>query len=172
MLLLAMSVAALLSVGDPLPTLRGKDLQGTSVELPAAAKGDVTLLIVGFSYDSRFAVEEWAKRYRQEFQRLQGVRFYEVPMIGGFARLGKWFIDSGMRRGTPAEDHTKVITVYGSTGDWKKRLAYRDADAAYLILLDREGRIRFLHTGKFEQTHWNRLSSLTRKYLSQPAQRH
>ena len=42
-----------------------------------------------------------AKRFRQEFEKNPKVTFYEIPMIGGMARLGKWFIDSGMRRGTP-----------------------------------------------------------------------
>jgi hypothetical protein len=168
MLLLSMAVAGLLSIGDPLPSLKGKDLAGTSIELPAAAKGDVTLLIVGFSYDSRFAVEEWAKRFRQEFERLPGVRFYEVPMIGGMARMGKWFIDSGMRRGTPEADHGRVITVYGGTGDWKKRLGYKDGKAAYLILLDRSGRIRYLYQGSMDSAVWQKLASETRRWL-QPA---
>ena len=43
------------------------------------------------------------------------VTFFEIPMIGGLARMGKWFIDSGMRRGTPKADHENVITVYGGT---------------------------------------------------------
>jgi len=167
MLLFCMAAAGLLSIGDPLPSLNGKDLSGTSIELPAAAKGDVTLLIVGFSYDSRFAVEEWAKRFRQEFERLPGVRFYEVPMIGGMARMGKWFIDSGMRKGTPQADHNKVITVYGGTGDWKKRLDFRDGKAAYLILLDRTGRVRYLYQGSMDSAAWRRLASTTRQWMQQ-----
>jgi hypothetical protein len=31
------------------------------VVLPQAARGRVALLLLGFSYDSRFAVEAWAK---------------------------------------------------------------------------------------------------------------
>ncbi|MBE7545346.1 MAG: hypothetical protein M9913_16095 [Bryobacteraceae bacterium] len=167
MLLLSMAVAGLLSIGEPLPSLQGKDLSGTPIELPAAARGDVTLLIVGFSYDSRVAVEDWAKRFRQEFERLPGVRFYEVPMIGGMARMGKWFIDSGMRRGTPKADHGKVITVYGGSGDWKKRLGYRDGAAAYLILLDRTGRVRYLYQGKMDSAAWRKLASTTRQWMQQ-----
>ncbi len=169
MLLLSMAVAGLLTAGDPLPTLRGKDLNGASVELPAAAQGEVTLLILGFSYDSRFAVEDWAKRFRQEFERLPGVRFYEVPMIGGMARLGKWFIDSGMKKGTPERDRHRVITVYGDTGAWKTRLGYRDKKAAYLVLLDRKGRVRYLYAGGMMDTEWRKLASATRQWM-QPQQ--
>lgn len=168
MLLLAMA-ATVLSVGDPLPALSGEDLTGRKIELPRAAAGNVTLLIAGFTYNSRFAVEDWAKRFKQEFIRLPGVAFYEIPMIGGFARLGKWWIDSGMRRGTPAADHSRVITIYRDTGDWKKRLQFNDKDAAYLILLDRQGRIRWLHSGKMDDRVWQSLASATRQWL-QPGQ--
>jgi len=83
--------------------------------LPQAAEGRVTLLLLGFTYKSRFAVEAWASRFRAQFQSDPGMTFYEIPMIGGLARLAKWFIDTGMRRGTPEADYEHVITVYGST---------------------------------------------------------
>lgn len=163
--MIAMTLAAALAAGDPLPPLRGRDLTGAKVELPAASQGKVTLLIVGFTYESRHQVEAWAKRFRQEFERHPRIAFYEVPMIGGAARLGKWFIDSGMRRGTPRADHARVITVYSETGEWKKRLDYRDKDASYLILLDHSGRVRMLHRGALEETAWRRLASATRQWL-------
>ena len=128
-----------LAAGDPLPALRGEFLTGQTAVLPQAASGRVALLLLGFSYDSRFAVEAWAKQFRAQFGTDPRVTFYEVPMIGGLSRLGKWFIDRGMRRGTPKADHEHVITVYGGTEPWKRRVAFRDSEAAYLILLDKPG---------------------------------
>ena len=81
--------------------------------------------MLGFTYDSRFPVEAWAKRFRQDFGAEPGVTFFEIPMIGGMARMGKWFIDSGMRRGTPKADHENVITVYGGTDAWKQRVGFK-----------------------------------------------
>ena len=67
-------------------------------------------------------------------------------MIGGMARMGKWFIDSGMRRGTPKADQENVITVYGGTDAWKQRVGFGDPKAAYLILdrPERQGRLAML----------------------------
>jgi len=90
-----------IAVGDQLPLLRGEFLTGRTAVLPQAAYGRVALLMLGFTYDSRFSVEAWAKRFRHDFGGEPRVTFFEIPMIGGFATLGKWFIDSGMRRGTP-----------------------------------------------------------------------
>src|SRR4051812_32812907 len=130
-----------LTVGQPLPELRGEFLSGRTAVLPQAAAGKVTLLLLGFSYDSRYAVEAWGKRFRGQFGADSRVTFYEIPMIGGLARMGKWFIDSGMRKGTPKEDYEHVITVYGGAGPWKHWVGHTDPTAAYLILLDGTGRV-------------------------------
>ncbi|MBK7926997.1 MAG: hypothetical protein IPJ98_05700 [Bryobacterales bacterium] len=89
-------------------------------------------------------------------------------MISGFGRLGKWFIDSGMRRGTPPAGHTHVITIYGGTDPWKQRLRVSDSTHAYLILLDPTGRIAWLHHGPFDETAAQTLADQTRRLLPKP----
>jgi hypothetical protein len=67
-----------------------------------------------------------------------------------------------MRSGTPVELHDRVITVYKGSGDWKKRLAYsaEREDDAYLIVLDREGIVQWLHHGGFDQARADDLRGL------------
>jgi len=150
---------------ERLPTLKGEYLTGREATLPDDARGRVTLLAFGFSYDSRFAVEEWVKSFRQDFGSSPGTSFYEIPMIGGMARLGKWFIDSGMRKGTPKADHEHVITVYGGVDPWKKRLEFSKADEAYLVLLDAEGRMVWRHHGKFDPAVYTKLAGAVNQLL-------
>jgi len=142
-----------LRVGDPLPTLEGQLLTGREAVLPQAASGKVTLVAIGFTYQSRVPVEAWADWHRKTFGSRADVTLFEVPMIGGLATLGRWFIDRGMRHGTPAALHDRVITVYGGTGEWKRRLSYSSGreDDAYLIVVDREGIVRWLYHGGFDQ---------------------
>jgi hypothetical protein len=146
-----------LTVGATMPALEGDLLSERKAVLPDAARGKVTLLALGFSYDSRFAVEEWCGRFRSEFGGRPDVTFYEVPMLGGGARMARWFIDGGMRRNTPKELHGNVLTVYGGTGPWKARLGVTDEDAAYLLLLDREGRVAWQHAGRFDAARFDEL---------------
>ncbi len=98
MILMASALIAALQPGESLPPLKGEFLTGREAQLPDAASGRVALLALGFTYNSRFPVEAWVGRFRKDFGSNPRVTFYEIPMIGGMARLGKWFIDSGMRK--------------------------------------------------------------------------
>jgi len=148
-------------VGQPFPTLRGDLLTGATVDLPAAASGKVTLLLLGFTYGSRSEVEAWSVRFREAFAREPRVTFFEVPMLGGMARVGRWFIDSGMRRGTPQAFHGNVLTVYQDVGDWKRRIGYHEKmeSAAYLVLLGADGTVRWLHAGPVDDASFASLNA-------------
>ena len=160
-------LTAALTVGTPMPKIEGEDLSGHKAILPDAAKGKVTLVAMGFSYESRRPVAAWAKRFRHEFGQHPDAAFFEVPVISGMARLAKLFIDSGMRRGTAKEDHDKVITVYSGGSDWKDRLGVADTDLAYLLLLDRDGKVRWRHAGQFDESVWPALKDATEAALQE-----
>ena len=158
----AASDVAPLRVGDALPRLEGEFLSGRAAVLPAASSGRVTFLMIGFTYASRFPVEVWGEWFRQTTGARADVTFFEVPMIGGLARLGRWFIDRGMRTGTPAALHEHVITVYSRTGDWKTRLGVSSGseDDAFLILIDEDGIVRWLHHGEFDAARAQELAAM------------
>jgi hypothetical protein len=159
MLFAAATAAALLTPGVLLPPLEGEFLTGRKAVLPQAANGKSALLVLGFTYQSRYRVEDWVRRFRADFGSDPSVTFFEIPVIGGIARLGKWFIDSGMRSGTPAADHEHVVTVYGDADAWKQRVGFGPADDAYLILTGPDGRVRWLHHGPFDPGAYNELVS-------------
>jgi hypothetical protein len=137
-----------LHAGSVMPDLQGEFLTGRKARLPEAGRGKISLVAIGFTYESRFAVEAWVKRYREAYGEDPQFTFFEVPMIGGMARLGKWFIDSGMRKGTPKQQHENVITVYGGVDPWKNRLGHQDPKAAYLLLLDQQGKVIWRHAAQ------------------------
>jgi hypothetical protein len=168
MILMASTTISTLTAGETLPPLKGEFLTGRAAQLPNAASGRVALLALGFTYDSRFPVEAWVGRFRKEFGANPQVTFYEIPMIGGMARLGKWFIDSGMRKGTPRSDQENVITVYGGVEPWKQRMNFQSPDAAYLVLLDKHGVVRWRHDGLFDEDAYKDLSVHVSALLREP----
>jgi len=168
MILIASALISTLQPGETLPPLRGEFLTGRQAQLPDAASGRVALLALGFTFNSRFPVEAWIGRFRKDFGGNPHVTFYEIPMIGGMARLGKWFIDSGMRKGTRKNDQENVITVYGGTDSWKQRVGYQSPDAAYLILLDKHGAVRWRHSGAFDEEAYKNLYAQVSRLLREP----
>jgi cytochrome oxidase Cu insertion factor (SCO1/SenC/PrrC family) len=148
----AAGTAGRIAVGDPFPRLEGDLLSGKPAALPDLAKGHVAVVALGFTYDARFAVEAWEKWYAQAVGAASGVSFYQVPMMGRAARMGRFFIDRGMRKNTPKEAQEHVLTVYSDTGPWKTRAGYQDARErdAYLFLLDPDGVVRWTYTGPFD----------------------
>jgi hypothetical protein len=168
MILMASTLISALQPGESLPALDGEYLTGRQAQLPDAAAGRVALLALGFTYNSRFPVEVWIGRFRNDFDSNPHVTFYEIPMIGGMARLGKWFIDSGMRKGTPRSDQENVITVYGGTDAWKQRVGYQSQDAAYLVLIDKHGAVRWRHSGAFDESAYKDLHAQVSGLLREP----
>ena len=53
-----------LRVGERMPELTGHTLTGRTAVLPQASAGMVTLVAMGFTYQSRFPVDAWADWYR------------------------------------------------------------------------------------------------------------
>lgn len=140
--------AAELRPGDPLPELAGELLTGEAASLPAAARGRVALLLMGFSDASRFPVEAWGARFREAFAGDSTVTFYEVPMMSGLpVRLARPFINRGMRGGTPPALHGNVMTVWNHTAAWRRRLGVDDRDLAHLVLLARDGTVAWIGAG-------------------------
>ncbi len=167
-ILLASALISTIQPGETLPPLRGEFLTGRQAQLPDAASGRVALLALGFTYNSRFPVEAWIRRFRKDFGSDPHVTFYEIPMIGGMARLGKWFIDSGMRKGTPLSDQENVITVYRDTDSWKQRVGFESPDTAYLVLIDKRAIVRWRHSGAFDEDAYRDLSMHMAALLREP----
>jgi hypothetical protein len=161
--------SAPLAVGLRMPPLKGDLLTGKPGVLPDLAAGQTTLVILGFSYDSRVQVEAWAEKFKARYGAARDVTLFEVPMMGSGARLGRWFIDRGMRKNTPQELHGRVMTVYGGNDDWKARVGFSAPDDAYLVLIDRQGIVRWVAHGAVSDARLQELSAAVDSLARPPA---
>jgi hypothetical protein len=145
--------------GAILPVLRAEALSGRVIELPSAARGRVALVAFGFTRGSGDAIEAWGDRFRQAYGADSTFVCYEIPVLGGLARLAAPMIRRGMRKGSRAAHQDDVLLLWNNTSDWKQRLGYESGDAPHLVLLDREGRIRWRHAGAPDESSWSGLSA-------------
>lgn len=163
LVVLAAPAPRALAVGDTLPALSGTNLDGQALTLPAAARGRVTLIAVGFSESSRLAVQAWAHRFIADFGANPAVACYEVRMIGWMGALARPFTEGGMSRGVAPEDRARVIPHYGGTAAWKRRLGFEREGDAYLVVLDPRGHVALLHHGPFLDSNYENLAAVVQR---------
>ena len=154
MLLASTVTLAPLERGALMPSVSGELLSGREAALPALAHGHVTLLAFGFSRGSSKAVQAYGDHFKAAFGADSAYGWVEVPVLGGFARIAKPMILGAMRKGTSEPDREHVMTVWNDANDWKTRLDCHDGDIACLLLLDRDGHVRWRGQGEFDQALW------------------
>lgn len=154
------------------PTLSSTALDGRKVTLPDDCTDHVTLVFIAFRREAQSMIDSWAEPFDKEFGVDPRVLVYEVPMIGSLnGRLMGGFIDAGMRSGIPDARHPYVVTWYGNSERYSDilgmdDLSADDLSAAYLFLLDKNGRIRWRGKGFSDSIGLQELIGMTRTLLS------
>lgn len=121
------------------PSVHGKNLNEEAVVLPDRYLGKPTLLLVGYTQKAQFDIDRWILGALQADVKTEIV---EVPTIAGMVpQMVQGFIDSGMRKGIPKSDWASVVTVYEDAPKVIAALGNERQQSAYVVLLDKEGRI-------------------------------
>lgn len=158
--LLATSAAQgqLLQIGGELPRMAGEYLTKDKSELPKDARGRAALLVLGFTYGSREAVEKVTTAFRERYGDEPKLTYFQAPFVGGF---GRFFAIRGIRSDTPHELKPNVMVVSNDINGWKARVGfYKKADDdAYLVLIDSDGIVRWMAHGSESEELMGRVAS-------------
>jgi len=138
----------LLAADAALPPFEADTLAGAKVKLPAAAAGQPTLLILGFSKDSGPPCKAWLERFSRD-----GGNAYMAPVLEGAPRLIRGLIRSGMRKDIPQPLHARTLLLYTGEAEWKRRTGFIAGTdkQPYLLLLDRQGRVAWQRHGNLDE---------------------
>src|SRR5450631_2788068 len=104
--LMAMVVAGTCCAGAQvpdthIPAAHGTTLTGTAVALPAALKGKVGVLVVGFSHASQGEVASWGRLLEANSGKSNDVVYFELPMIGSAPKMLRGMIVKKMGSAVP-----------------------------------------------------------------------
>ena len=148
-------------LGERLPPVRARSLEGEEVRLPEDVAGAPAVLVVGYVQRSQFDADRWLFGF---LQSQTPVQLYEVPTIDGFVPgLFAGRIDEGMRGGIPSEDWSSVATLYGEDAASMVRLTGdQEPQNVRVLLLDSEGVIRWFHDRGFSAGKLLELDRLAR----------
>jgi hypothetical protein len=130
------------AAAQQLPRLQEENLAGHQVVLPDAAAGKVAVLVFGFSHGSQ-TTGAWTKQIRTDFGKSAGFELYQLPVLEEAPRLIRGMIVSGMKKGVAEDQRANFIPVLHNEAELKRLVGYKEADDAYVVVLDRNGTIAF-----------------------------
>ena len=152
LLALVASVLLATAAAQQFPRLQEQNLNGRPVVLPDAVARKVTVLVVGFSHASSTPTGAWAKRAQDDFGKNPNFALYQLAVIEDAPRFIRGMITSGMKKGIQETQRAFVVTVVHQEAELKKLVNYSAADDAYIVVLDRSGKVAY-------QTHGSTVDS-------------
>lgn len=121
------------------PEVQGKNLKGETIAIPQHFKGKPTLVLVGYTQRAQFDIDRWILGALQADVKAGIV---ELPTIEGMVpQMVQGYIDNGMRKGIPESDWASVVTIYEDAPKIIAALGNDRPHSAYVVLLNKEGRI-------------------------------
>ncbi len=131
------------------PVVNSSDLNGRALSLPKDLPGERTILIVAFQREQQADVDTWTTGLHLADGKTP---WLELPVIDNPGVIGRWFIDTGMRRGIPSTStRAHVVTVYTSKTEFKKAIGISSEATVYALVVDRQGTILTSIAGRFSE---------------------
>jgi hypothetical protein len=126
-----------------IPAVHATSFSGIAIDLPQALQGKVGVLVLGFSQDSRKAVEAWGKGLAAAYDGAPRVAYYEMPVLASVPRLMRGFVLSRIRAAVsdPARPH--FLPVLQDEAQWRTLAHYQTPDDAYVLVVDEVGTLQW-----------------------------
>lgn len=143
-----------LEPGDTLPSLAGQTPSNRSLDLPAAAQGEVAVVIFSFSRAGGHDARNWAQHLSKDYPRL---KIYNAIFLESVPRLFRGMVVSGIRSGMPPAVQDRTVILYQQQNSWEQKLHVADENSAVVLVLGRTGLIRYLVSGTFAEAIYARV---------------
>jgi hypothetical protein len=117
-----------------------------------------TVLVLGFSRGAGDATTAWEKALRS-LATAQAIDFYDMPVVAGAPAFLRPIIIKSIRKQVPTVARAHILPITEDEAKWKQLSGYLESapDAAYLILVDTTGVVRWSSREDFSETHLTQL---------------
>jgi hypothetical protein len=135
---------------DPFPTLETENLLNQKVVLPDAAKGQAAVLIIGFTHASQMQTKSWSAALEPELPT------YSIAVLEDAPRLVRPMAISGMKSGVAQDQRVRHLVLTHHEKELKASAGFAakgeaHPDDAWILLLDRDGAMRWRFHGPFTE---------------------
>jgi hypothetical protein len=159
---LTMTGAALGQESSEIPVTKGQTFAGKDILLPADVRGRVAILVMGFSKGSKVQTGEWGKHVAV-FAEAKNMAHYQMPVLESVPRMMRGMVTRSIRNGTAPEMREHFLPIFEKEDEWKKLVKFSGPDDAYVVVLDREGRVAWLGNGKWTEQVFGAMRNVAEK---------
>jgi hypothetical protein len=149
-----------------MPRIEGESLAGHKVVLPDAASGKVAVLIFGFSKASKGPTSAWGDKILSGFAAQPGFELYQLPVLEDVPRLIRGMVISGIKKGVKENMRDHFVPIIQGESSLKKLVGYKEAEDAYLVIIDRSGKIVGQTHGPCNEASYSQLALEIQNSLS------
>ena len=128
-----------------IPSTHTTALNGHPIDLPANLPGRATVLILGFGRHSAEATTAWEKPVRTQLAQTPAIGFYDMAMLAAVPSFARSFVLRSVRKQVPDVLKPNFLPLFDQEKEWKQVTGYTpdQPEAAYLLLVDRTGEVRW-----------------------------
>lgn len=140
-------------------------LDGHEVSLPRDLPGRATVLILGFGRHSAEATTAWEKPIRTQLAHPPAIAFYDMAMLAEVPSFARGFVLRSVRKDVPDVLKPNFLPLFDGERAWKQIAGYSPdrPEAAYVLLVDAAGIVRWSTHEAFSATGFAHLQDLARR---------
>ncbi len=164
-LLLALSISTIAqnSKGKQFPNLTGESFSGKTVNIPADTKGKVSVIGVCFSKAAEDDLKTWlnpmynmfvVKKDTSDFFSAAvnyDVNFFFIPMLNKVNQVFEKGSKEKIKNGTDKDFWPYILFYNGAIKPYKEDFAIEDSKIPYFFVLDKNGKILHVESGKYSE---------------------
>jgi hypothetical protein len=151
------------ALAQTLPATEGETLSGKPITLATNLSGKPAVVVIGFSKASSAESAAWVKRLKGD-AGLDGMAVYQVAVLEEVPRLIRGMVKSSIRGSVPVANQGAFVMLFHDEAQWKQLAHYKNADDAYVIVLDAHGMTRSTVAGAVAE-HYEHLAEAAKRVL-------
>ena len=157
--------------GKTFPDLSGETFDGKNISVPKNTMGKITIIGVCFSKDAEDDLKTWlnpiynmfvVKKDTNDFFSAAvnyDVHFYFIPMLNKANQLLEKSSKEKIRNGTDKEFWPYLVFYSGNIKPYKEDFDIKDSKIPYFFVLDKNGKIIHVTSGKFSEDKLDRIEN-------------
>ena len=148
--------------GQTIPATHTPALDGHQVNLPGDLPGRATVLILGFGRHSAEATTAWEKPVRTQLAHPPAIGFYDMAMLAEIPSFARGLVLRSVRKDVPDILKPNFLPLFDNESAWKQIAGYTpdQPEAAYVLLVDQAGVVRWSTHDAFSATGFAHLQDL------------